>query len=80
MNHFDGKESRQVHWARYDPATQTLEIDFKDKNGAKASTYSYAEVTAAAWEAFQAAPSKGAHFASAIRNNYKATKLLDGKK
>ncbi len=74
MQEFDGKGSRQVHWARYDAATRTLEIDFKGKDGAKQSTYSYAEVSEDDWKAFQAAESKGTHFARAIRNNFKATK------
>lgn len=74
MQEFDGKGSRQVHWARYDAETRTLEIDFKGKDGAKQSTYSYAEVSPEDWTAFQAAPSKGYHFAYAIRNKFKATK------
>jgi hypothetical protein len=75
MKQFGGGKSKQIHWARYNPETLTLEVDFKDKNGNKASTYAYAEFTEAAWEAFQAAPSKGTHFAHAIRNNYKANKI-----
>lgn len=71
---FDGKGSRQVHWARYDAATRTLEIDFKGKDGKKQSTYSYENVNEYDWKAFQAAESKGSHFAHAIRNKFKATK------
>lgn len=74
MQEFDGKGSSQVHWARYDPLTRTLEIDFKNSKGGKASTYSYAEFSKEDWIAFQSAEQKGSHFARAIRNNFKAVK------
>jgi hypothetical protein len=81
MYYLDGKHSKQVHWARYDEATQTLEVDFKDRHGNKASTYSYHErlnadgtsnpphgFTMAEWRDFQDAVSKGTHFAAKIRH------------
>lgn len=75
MPEFEAKESSNVAWARYDAETQTLEIDFKNSKGVKASTYEYKYFPLAAWEAFQAAPSKGTHFAKAIRPAYKGVKI-----
>ncbi len=89
IHHMAGKHSKQVHWARYNEDTKTLEVDFKDlKNGGKQSTYSYHErlnpdktpnpphgFTMAEWRAFQDAPSKGSHFAQYIRNNYRGVKI-----
>lgn len=72
---FEAKESSNVGWARYSADTQVLEIDFRDKHGKKASTYEYKYFPLAAWEVFQAAPSKGTHFAKAIRPAYKGVKI-----
>lgn len=74
MKSFEARESATVGWARYDPATETMEVDFKDKTGAKASTYSYAGVSLAEWERFERAESKGKHFAFEIRPKYKGVK------
>jgi hypothetical protein len=75
MPEFEAKESSNVAWARYDPDSQTLEIDFKNSKGAKASTYEYKYFPVAAWEAFQSAPSKGRYFATSIRPFYKGVKI-----
>lgn len=74
MEQFTAKESSNVGWARYNSETQVLEIDFRNSKGEKASTYSYAEFPPEAWAAFQAAESKGRHFAFAIRPKYKGVK------
>lgn len=75
MSQFEAKESSNVGWARYDEATHVLEIDFKDKAGNKASTYAYDEFPPAQWQAFMEAPSKGRHFAFAIRPNFRGRRL-----
>ena len=60
---FEAKESSNVSWARYDEATQTLEVDFRDKKtGQKASTYTYAGFPRDEWWDFQHAASKGGYF------------------
>jgi hypothetical protein len=75
MEHFDGKKSSNLHWARYDPETRLLEIDFKNKAGMKVSTYEYENFPPEKWAEFLAASSQGEHFAYRIRNHYKATKM-----
>lgn len=74
MQTFESKESSNVGWARYDEATETLEIDFKGKDGLKASTYTYAGFPRDAWWDFQHAQSKGRHFAAVIRPKYKGVR------
>lgn len=74
MEQFEAKESSNVGWARYDPATEILEIDFKAKDGTRQSTYTYAGFPASEWEAFQRSESKGRHFAYQIRPRYKGVK------
>ncbi len=71
----DGDHSSNIHWARYNPDTQQLEIDFKGKDGKKTSTYRYDGFTWENWRAFQDAPSKGQHFAFKIRPRFKGVKL-----
>jgi len=80
MTHqFEATESKQIAWARWDDATDALEIDFKDKTGAKASTYRYEKFTWEDWQEFQRAASKGKHFAFRIRPRFKATKIWTAK-
>jgi len=74
MPQFEAKKSSNISWARYDEATQTLEIDFKGKDGNKASTYTYAGFPPDEWQEFQQAKSKGQHFAYKIRPRFKGVK------
>jgi hypothetical protein len=75
MGDIDCKESKTLHWARYDEATQTLEIDFKNGAGQKQSTYRYDGFAPEAWAQFMASSSRGAHFARHIRPRYKGVKI-----
>lgn len=68
MQTIDCKSSSNIAWARYREFEQVLEIDFKDKNGVVNSTYEYRSFSAADWDDFLAADSKGKHFAYRIRN------------
>ena len=54
--------SSHIDSAEYDDAERTLYVTYK--NGAK---YSYAEVPAEKWEAFQAATSKGEYLRDEIK-------------
>lgn len=77
MPDFEAKESKQIAWARYDEATRVLEIDFRGKDGAKQSTYSYAGFPLDRWLQFISASSKGSFFAYNIRPHYKGVKIWD---
>lgn len=61
-------KSTAMDWARYDPETQVLEIDFI-KSGApgKSSTYEYQGFSEADWDAFQRAESPASWFAKNVR-------------
>lgn len=50
---------------RFDKSTDTLQVDFNS-----GATYEYYNVSPATNRAFQAAPSKGAFFARAIKGKY----------
>lgn len=63
-------KSSMLNGQHYDPATQTLTVEFK--NG---SRYAYAGVPVDKYEAFSGAASPGSFFAAKIRNNHTATKL-----
>ena len=64
----DSVESSQLHSYGYDAATETLAIQFHNKaKDGPGSLYHYANFTAADWEAFKAAESKGSHFKKHIR-------------
>lgn len=76
MEQFTADKSSNVGWARYDSETQVLEIDFRNAAGEKASTYTYAGFPPEDWAAFQAAESKGKHFAYKIRPAFKGVKKL----
>jgi KTSC domain-containing protein len=61
-------QSEQLASIGYDPTSQTLEIEFKGrKEGVPGKVYSYEGFTAADWEAFNSAESKGKHFGKHIR-------------
>lgn len=63
-------ESSQIHSIGHDPATNTLAIRFKGKNG-PGSLYHYPGFTTEQFAAFQKAESKGKHFGAHIRGNAK---------
>ncbi len=75
IKHLDLKHSSNMHWSRYDPETQTLEIDFKNSKGQKVSTYKYENFSHEEWDRFQASDSKGKHFAYHIRPKFTGVKL-----
>jgi len=68
MLHFEGKDSSNIHWARYDQEQNRLEIDFRDSKGNPTSTYEYLNFSYDDWLRFEESKSKGQHFAAAIRN------------
>lgn len=82
---FHAKESTNIDWARYQNGC--LFVDFKNSKGVRVSTYRYdgtlmkdgSNPTGCfpleAWREFQAAASKGQHFAYKIRNIYRGEKL-----
>ena len=74
MEEMDCKHSR-TGWARWDPDTEKLQIDFKDRSGEKVSTYEYEGFTAADWQRFLASFSRGSHFAEHIRPRFKGVKV-----
>lgn len=68
MHEFEAKESSNIKWARYFPDEQRLEVDFRNQTtGAYTATYEYQNFSAMDWDDFQAAESKGKHFAYKIR-------------
>jgi hypothetical protein len=71
----DCKQSSNLRWARYDPATKILEIDFKNKSGEHTSTYAYDNFPPDGWTALQASPNPGRFFAFHIRNAFKGRRL-----
>lgn len=52
----------------YDPASQTMEIEFKGKDANK--VYRYSGVPAETFAKFETAESVGAHFAREIRTHF----------
>ena len=60
----------------YDPATRTLELQFKPKkDGEVGKVYRYADVSQDAYDRFLAAPSLGSHFLKQIKHNHPCTKV-----
>ena len=60
----------------YDPATRTLELQFKPKkDGEPGKVYSYADVDQLTYEKFKAAPSLGSHFLKQIKPNHSCTRV-----
>lgn len=89
MEQFEAKESSNVGWARYYPERGELEVDFKNKEGARVSTYIYDGTVIGAqigeprpalgfprdvWEQFKVSDSKGRFFAYAIRPKFRGVK------
>jgi hypothetical protein len=60
----------------YDQTSETLELSFVSrKAGEPDKVYHYTPFTAADWEAFQAAESKGSHFLRQIKPAFRCTKI-----
>jgi hypothetical protein len=60
----------------YNATTKTLELAFASKKaGEKERVYHYTPFTAADWEAFQAAKSKGSHFLKQIKPAFRCTRI-----
>lgn len=79
MTDLNLKDSTNLHWARYDEAAQRLEIDFKNAQGVKVSTYAYDNFSPEEWAQFNASSSKGKHFAYRIRPRFKGVKIWSAK-
>ncbi len=62
------KRSSNIHGCYYDPATNTLGVNFKGADGKVTSSYEYSGVSLAQYESFMASDSKGQWFAHHIRN------------
>ncbi len=71
------KESSNIAWARYDFLTGVLEVDFKNGQGVKVSTYAYDNYPVEEWDRFRERPgtSRGKFFAYEIRPKYKGRKV-----
>lgn len=61
--------SSQIHAIGHDPATNTLAIQFKGKDGGAGSIYHYENVTPHQHAEFMAATSIGAHFGQHFKKN-----------
>jgi hypothetical protein len=60
----------------YNATTKTLELAFASKKaGEKERVYPYTPFTAADWEAFQKAESKGSHFLKQIKPAFRCTRI-----
>ncbi|WP_109477664.1 KTSC domain-containing protein [Paraburkholderia sp. C35] len=62
-------ESSQIHAIGHDPATNTLAVQFKDKEGGPGSLYHYSNFDAEEFEHFKGAESIGSHFYKNIKPN-----------
>ncbi|MBO4119879.1 KTSC domain-containing protein [Cupriavidus gilardii] len=63
----DAVDSSQIHSIGHDPASSTLAIRFKSKDGAPTSLYHYRNVSADDFAAFRDAESIGSHFYKHIK-------------
>jgi hypothetical protein len=63
-------ESSNLRSVGYDPATQTLEIEFHS-----GGVYQYVGVPPSVYQDLLAAPSLGSYFQAAIRNQYAYTRI-----
>ncbi len=60
----------------YDPATETLELEFKSRTqGEPGTLYHYSHFTQADYDAFMAAESKGSHFLKNVKTKFQCAKL-----
>jgi hypothetical protein len=69
------KDSSMFSAVGYDPATKTLEVEFKS-NGA---VYAYDGVTLGDWREWCAADSKGSHFGKHVRGKFPSRKVEEEK-
>ncbi len=58
-------ESSQIRSIGYDPATETLEVEFKGRE-----VWQYYHFPEEMWREFEASPSKGKYFAQYIRGRF----------
>ena len=65
-------DSSVILAADYDPATRTLEIEFRNHR-----IYRYLNVPPAAFAALRTADSAGHYFATEIRNDYECWRLVN---
>ena len=65
----DSVESSQLHSIGYHPETQTLAIQFLNKEKGPGSLYHYENFTQADWDEFRNAVSFGSHFKKFIKPN-----------
>lgn len=64
-------KSSNIKAIGYDPATETLEVEFKAKREEEPTKlYQYANVPYDRYKAFLNAPSVGSHFAAHVRDSY----------
>jgi len=68
-------ESSNIHSVGWDPGGPTLRIVFHGKKDKPNSVYDYEGVTFEQFKEFMAAPSKGTHFAKAIRGRFLTRKI-----
>lgn len=62
----------------YDPATETLHIEFTPrKTQLSGAVYAYEKFTADDWQHFKLAKSIGKHFGEYIKDKFKATRVED---
>jgi KTSC domain-containing protein len=64
--------SSTILTAGYDPASRTLEIEFRNHR-----LYRYLDVPAPVWQGLQTAPSPGAYFTASIRNDYECWRQVN---
>ena len=64
----------------YDAASETLELAFAArKAGDPEKVYHYTPFTAADWDAWRAAESKGSHFLRVVKPGFRCTKIEEKK-
>ena len=64
--------SSTILTAGYDPANETLEIEFRNHR-----LYRYLDVPPAVWQGWRAAQSAGAYFTANIRNDYECWRQVN---
>lgn len=69
MNHIPVTSSN-IYSIAHCPETQTLQVRFKDRNGAPTSLYEYSGVPAWVFSALQNADSVGGYFAKFIKGKF----------
>ncbi len=64
--------SSTILTAGYDPASETLEIEFRNHR-----LYRYLDVPTEVWQGLRAAQSAGAYFTANIRNDYECWRQVN---